>query len=383
MVNSGNNTQIKTEEKIVPPRTPRWPLEDHTLGKHMVLGNYMDAWLPIMLQQSRHVLFVDGFAGPGEYAGGEIGSPLIALKSLAEHSAIKRFRGRINFVFIEKDLHRKNFLEETVKPFTDRLPENSSARIFHSTFVERMTKILDWFESRQQKLPPSFVMIDPFGVSDIPMSVIRRIMANPSTEVYISFMYDAINRFRSQPNFERHLDELFGCPEWRGGIEIPEGTDRKKYFHALYEKGLREAGAKFVIFFELYRNERLIYTIFFATQHLEGCDVMKKAMWKTAPFGDFKFKSGTANQLTLGIEPAGFTPLREDLHSEFGQNKWVTIEEVEAFVMSDKTVFHSGHLKRKTLLPMERDGELEVKVSDPHRRRGSYKERTQLKFIKL
>ena len=273
--------------------------------------------------------------------GGEHGSPIIALKSLAEHSANKRMRGQINFVFIEKELDRKNYLDRAIRPFVDRLPEYCSVRVFHSTFVARVTKILDWFDSRQEKLPPSFVMIDPFGVSDIPMSVIGRIMANPSTEVYISFMYHAINRFRSQPYFERHLDDLFGCPDWRGGLEIPEGTGRKNFFYALYEERLRRAGANFVLFFELYRNERLIYTIFFATQRLEGCDVMKKAMWKTAPFGDFKFMSGTANQLTLGIEPTDFTLLRRALHTEFGQKEWVAIEDVVKFVMSDKTGFHT------------------------------------------
>ena len=213
------------------------------------------------------------------------------------------------------------------------------------------------------------------------MSVIGRIMANPSTEVYISFMYHAINRFRSQPYFERHLDDLFGCPDWRGGLEIPEGTGRKNFFYALYEERLRRAGANFVLFFELYRNERLIYTIFFATQRLEGCDVMKKAMWKTAPFGDFKFMSGTANQLTLGIEPTDFTLLRRALHTEFGQKEWVAIEDVVKFVMSDKTGFHTSHLKTKTLRPMERDKEIEVKPGTRKNKR-TFPVGTILKFVR-
>ncbi|MCY4082250.1 MAG: three-Cys-motif partner protein TcmP [Caldilineaceae bacterium] len=365
----------------MPSKTTTWQLEDHTLGKHRVLRNYMDAWLPKMLQYRRQVLFIDGFAGPGEYRDGEDGSPIIALKSLIEHSANKRMRGQINFVFIEKELDRKGHLEKTIEPYFPTLPKYCNVRVVHSTFVARMTMILDWFDSRKQTLPPSFVMIDPFGVSDIPMSVIGRIMANPSTEVYISFMYEAINRFRSHPNFERHLDDLFGCNEWRQGLDIPEGRERKNFFYALYEESLRKAGANFVLLFELYRNERLVYAIFFATQRLEGCDVMKRAMWETAPFGDFKFRSGTANQLTLGLEPTSFTPLSEALQDEFGQKGWVNIEEAEEFVMSDKTEFHTGHLKRKTLLPMERVGELEARSSDPKRRRGSYKSGTQLRFL--
>ena len=51
----------------MPPRTPTWPLEPHTLGKHKVLENYMQAWLPIMTRWNSRVLFIDAFAGPGEY----------------------------------------------------------------------------------------------------------------------------------------------------------------------------------------------------------------------------------------------------------------------------------------------------------------------------
>ena len=69
------------------PRTTVWPLEDHMLGKHMVLRNYMDAWLPIVLKTYDRELFVDGFAGPGEYKNGEVGSPVIAMDALAEHAS--------------------------------------------------------------------------------------------------------------------------------------------------------------------------------------------------------------------------------------------------------------------------------------------------------
>ena len=36
----------------MPPRTTTWPLEQHTRGKHMVLKNYMGAWLPILTSWS-------------------------------------------------------------------------------------------------------------------------------------------------------------------------------------------------------------------------------------------------------------------------------------------------------------------------------------------
>ena len=62
----------------MPPRSTLWALENHTRGKHLVLKNYLDAWLPIMRKHNGRVLFIDAFAGPGEYAEGEPGSPVIA-----------------------------------------------------------------------------------------------------------------------------------------------------------------------------------------------------------------------------------------------------------------------------------------------------------------
>ena len=47
-----------------------WKLDEHTIGKHMVLKAYMQAWLPVMGLTNEKILVVDGFAGPGEYEGG-------------------------------------------------------------------------------------------------------------------------------------------------------------------------------------------------------------------------------------------------------------------------------------------------------------------------
>ena len=71
----------------MPPKTTIWKLEPHTLGKHLVLRAYLDAWLPILGRGRKRILFIDGFAGPGEYIDGEEGSPLIALNSLSEHQS--------------------------------------------------------------------------------------------------------------------------------------------------------------------------------------------------------------------------------------------------------------------------------------------------------
>ena len=67
------------------PKSVLWSRDEHTECKHKVLGFYLDGWFPILGSQTRKLLFVDGFAGPGKYEGGEPGSPLIALDSVRKH----------------------------------------------------------------------------------------------------------------------------------------------------------------------------------------------------------------------------------------------------------------------------------------------------------
>ena len=61
---------------------------------------------------------------------------------------------------------------------------------------------------RQQRghLPPAFVMIDPFGVSGVPMNTIGRILETQNQKS-LSPSWRDINRFKQHNNFESHLDE--------------------------------------------------------------------------------------------------------------------------------------------------------------------------------
>ena len=52
-----------------------WPLDEQTMGKHLVLRHYLNGWFPILSRWNGRLLFIDGFAGPGEYENGQEGSP--------------------------------------------------------------------------------------------------------------------------------------------------------------------------------------------------------------------------------------------------------------------------------------------------------------------
>ena len=269
-------------------------------------------------------------------------------------------QNEVKYLFIEKESDRCEHLEQVLSDLDGELPSNCNYAVINSTFDGTLTDVLDHIEQQRARLAPAFVMIDPFGVSETPMRVIGRIMENPKSEVYISFMYREMNRFKEHPSFERHLDELFGCSEWRQGIDLADGKKRKDFFYGLYRSQLKKNGAQYVLHFELYEGEQLVYAIFFGTKSLEGCDKMKQAIWKVAPFGDFKFRGGQLGQLVLGEGLVGSSLLEKALQNRFASKGWQRIEDVEDFVKSDATDFHSSHLRVKTLNPMEKSGKIEV-----------------------
>lgn len=364
----------------MPPRTTIWELDPHTIGKHLVLKHYLAAWLPIMGQSNRRVLFIDAFAGPGEYSGGEQGSPIIALRSLITHSARQLMTNEFVYEFIEKDPQRSRHLQSVLSNMEHEIPSNCSYRVVNSTFTETLTRELDHLEEQRSNLDPALVMIDPFGVSETPMAMIARIMANPKAEVYISFMYDFINRFLNDHSFENHLDDLFGTASWRQARQIGNADQRKQFLYQLYSDQLKSSGAKQVLYFEMYQGSRLVYAIFFGTKNLEGSDRMKQAIWKVAPSGDYRFVGGFHNQLHLGPEFVGFEQFREDLFNKFNSTEEVDIAEVVEFAKSDGTMFHSGQLKRDTLRPMEREGAIRVRRPEGSRQ-GYSQEGTKLQFL--
>jgi three-Cys-motif partner protein len=356
-----------------------WPIGEHTVGKHLVLRHYLNAWLPILGTKHGRIIFIDGFAGPGEYEGGEEGSPVIALKALREHHALQSITAEVVYLFIDNEAERTDHLKQVVARHQQGLPSKTKIEVATGACDERINSALDTIEKSGKWLAPAFVMLDPFGVSYTPLSTIRRLLKNPSCEIYISVMYEWINRFKGEREFEKPLDDLFGSPDWRKAREIVDSTKRKEYLFDLYEAQLRAAGAKHVVHFELYKGNTLKYAIFFATKHALGCDKMKQAIWKLDPGGGYKFRGGREHEITLFDELGpDLGPLQAELRVEFGGQGVVSVDEVADWIRSDATDYCSSHLK-KALKTLEQAGFLTVDSSS-RTKRNTYPPGTRMEF---
>lgn len=98
-------------------------------------------------------------------------------------------------------------------------------QIVCGAFDEAVARELDALVDAGETLAPCFAMVDPFGLRDTPMAVLRRILAHDRSEVYVSVTYEYINRFDEADEFEAPLSSLFGCDEWRGCVATRDAHD--------------------------------------------------------------------------------------------------------------------------------------------------------------
>jgi three-Cys-motif partner protein len=354
------------------PKTTIWELEAHTRAKHELLRRYLQAWMPILAQGGfPNILYIDGFAGPGRYAGGEDGSPIIAVKSALEHAT--RIKGNILFLFVEEKSDRADVLRECLDSLV--IPSNFRIKVAAGQkFAEAFDELRQFYTDRNRPLPPTFAFIDPFGWTGAPFSLVRFILGQPSCEVFVTFMYEEINRFLSHRDQPANFDEFFGASTWRDGLLLAKPSDRNRFLHDLYLRQLKEtAGAKYARSFQMRNTSGLTdYYLFYATNNPLGLRKMKEAMWRVDETGEFTFSDATnPNQLILiGREPR-FDVLAKQLNDHF-RGREIALSEIEEFVLAE-TPFRETHYKRvlKALELSDPPG-LELLAGPYGRKRGTF-----------
>lgn len=361
-------------------RSPFWKLEPHTVAKHEILRRYLNAWLPILASGHRRLVYIDGFAGPGRYEDGEPGSPMVALRAILGHQ--HRIKAELVCVFIEEDASRKSNLEQEIAGLP--LPSNVTYRVILGKFDSTITGLLDELDGSGGNLAPTFAFIDPFGWSQTPLSLVRRLLSKPRCEVLITFIYEELNRFASVPLPNDGRDDLFRTSRWREVLQLPTPGSRRDFLRDLYEHQLREvAGAKYVKSFEMInRHNATDLLLFFATNNQLGLSKMKEAMWQVDPTGTYRFSDVTnRNQPMLFDAVPDFALLRSLIHSHF-RGQTVSIEDITDFVL-EETPFLVTHFKRRVLGVMEGESPpaLRVVKGSANRKRGGYPPGTVVQFM--
>lgn len=330
-----------------------------------------------MTSRNGRVIYCDGFAGPGQYSGGEPGSPLIAMQALHDHSFRRRIKAEVRFLFIEKDADRCNALQKNIDAYLSEVNQDYPVRVECGTFDDTLTAILDDINQGGTQLAPTLCFVDPFGVKGVSLNSLCRLMQNRSCELLITFMSGYLDRFLRQPEFESAANSLFGTDEWR---ESPSQDSRGRltFLRELYQRQLEDVvGAKYVRYFTMLdKRKRPIYDLFFASTHPTGVDRMKEAMWKVDCSGTYQFNDATSpgQEVLLGRESVDME-LVEMLFERFDgtSQMWRDVEE---------SIRRSPYLVRKRIIKnyaKEHQEELTIKP-EAGKRAGTLSDRALLRF---
>jgi three-Cys-motif partner protein len=355
-----------------------WPIEPHTAKKHEILRRYFQAWLPILARHNPRLLYIDAFAGPGEYSGGEDGSPLVILKAARDH--VIPFKSELVCLFIESDDARCKHLVQVLDCVKPTLPANIKCRALLGKFNDQLTEIFANMEEQKRLQAPTLALVDPFGFSQTPFTAIARLMKYAKTEVLVNFMYEEINRFLSVPSFAAHFDALFCTSDWREAAKISDPLDRLIAIHDLYLNQLKTVAKYVRAFLMVNKSNSADYFLFFATKSIKGLEAMKRSMWKVDPSGEFQFSDFTdaKQQVPLFKAEPDYPLLRELITFHFRRTA-INIELLTEWVVTD-TSFLSTHIKKPILTPMEKEGVVRVVNPRPGRNPYTYPDGTVLKF---
>jgi len=361
-----------------------WDAEPHTLVKHAILRRYLEAWLPILTQQankirkqygasrSREVLFIDGFAGPGEYVGGKPGSPVIALQAAMQHRI--PFPMPVRMLFVEQRKDRFKHLQTIIAPHLKKANSSQNVRAVdprEGDCDSVLNQMLDELEEKKTSFGPALAFLDQFGYGAVSMNLIARILSYPQCEVFTYLSYKEMNRWITDERKSDAFTRAFGGEEWRECIDLPEQQRRNQLLEK-YKAALKSrAEAKYVVSFLMFdRNNLPLYWLLFCTNNLRGLEEMKKAMWAVDKTGEFRFSDrDDPKQLQLLHQSFDDHWLADELRTRL-KGRTMTAAEVKEYVLAATPCY----LFKTALKSLELSEDASVIHAPIGRRKGVYKD---------
>ncbi|MEK6437487.1 three-Cys-motif partner protein TcmP [Pseudonocardia sp. T1-2H] len=357
-----------------------WELKPHTEAKHRLLTGYLKAWFPVLSRWNDRIVFLDGFAGPGIYKGGEPGSPTQALGVLLDHTyGAAMTNKKFVFIFNEDKPRRHARLTEVVDAFMAEhqpWPANVEVSVQGDKFEDLAEGILAYLDEQKAHLAPTFAFIDPFGVKGLPMDLLRRFLSFEKCELLVYFDFNTVNRFANAGNIDPRLEELFGTDLFKQAKGL-SGAERKAFLHDLYQAQLTDVcGFPLVKSFEMINETgHTGYFLFYGTRNIKGLEIMKDVMWRVDPGGGQRFSDKLAGLDVLFEDEVDTRPLQRDMAQHF-RGQTVTVETLEHYILID-TPYALKHLKKLTLKPMQMAGGI---TSPNQKKRNTYPPGTLIEF---
>lgn len=357
------------------PKETVYEADPHTRAKHQILQEYLKRWLPILARQSQNMgngntrlLYVDGFAGAGEYTDNIPGSPIVAIQTALSYSSTFVVQTQIKFIEIRED--RVANLRKLVDQKRPELARNGKIIVddpIQGDCEEVVNQVIDEHERRGARLGPALFFLDQFGYSSFSIKLIGRILKHKVCEVFSYLNWNMLSPFMADPSKHAGISMAFGGDEWKDVLTL-NGKVKEDRFRETYLKALRErAGAAYSYPFVMRdATDRVIYWLFFCSNNIRGLEEMKKAMWTVDRSGGFEFSDKHATALGKLFQ-YGDGELANDLVAAH-DGKELTVSCVREYVLVQTPAYKF----KEALAILERTGRLEPIDPPAERRVGTF-----------
>jgi three-Cys-motif partner protein len=254
--------------------------------KHVFLERYLETLVHKTASAYRHIVFVDGFAGPWQSANEKFEDTSfgIALSALRRAKASWKDKRDVcmSAFLVERDPDAYKQLAQVPARYLD-----VSIRTYSADFLAVLPAILNDIPTDAF----AFFLIDPKGWR-IRLDTLAPMLARPKSEVIFNFMFDFINRAASikDPTVISGLEELIPHGDWRTKLEKAERTSgaltpeqRKTLLADAFAESLSHLGKyKYVAETTVLRplKDRPLYCLFYATRHPIGIEVFRDCQIK-------------------------------------------------------------------------------------------------------
>lgn len=307
--------------------------------KHELIRRYLGGWFPKLGSWAGRVLYVDTHAGRGRHLSGELGSPLVALRTLLTHRHRDRLlrSSEFAFHFIERDEGNLEALKGEISNLGG-LPGRIIVVPHAGECFSVLKKILAGLRKARSTLAPAFVFVDPYGFK-VPGSILRELMQAGRVELFVNLMWRELDmelaQVRKDPERSGWADLVFDGVEWRREIDASSTDERADQAVNLLA---RKLSGRWPTFIRMLDKNRTRYILLHLTNHDEGRDLMKECVWKVSPEGGFFVRKSDdpAQQILISPDPdlrplrswileqLGGTPLRwSKLHARARSTVWL------------------------------------------------------------
>lgn len=264
---------------------------DQTRVKHEIVRKYIPSFFHVLKNGQNNLIYIDGFAGRGTYDDSESGkyiegSPLQALQVIAGNSDLA---SKVTSIFVEADHENFSSLKQAVDLFYSQSSHIRKPIVLHGTFADKITTLLDLVDHRNNSMAPTFLFVDPCGVSGTSLQVITRLLSNKGCEAFIFFNIDGIRRVCGLSKLSDSLVEVFGTKDRAEQLQqafnkCSSPIERESTIVNFYQKALTEEISNNIFItpfaIEHEKSKRTSHYLIHVTKHQLGFKIMKDVMWK-------------------------------------------------------------------------------------------------------